>query len=151
MRTNAEIETLLTEIEGREQKATPKPWVRKTVSLGDGDVYFQIRGDNGYGRQRELLQTIVCAAKGKQNEQDLANIDFAISARTDIPALATLVRELMQQLDSLRRVGGTMANVMYNVKQRSPLVITEREREIIAALQQEWDLLSRSVPQEDKQ
>ena len=62
-----------------------------------------------------------------------------------------LVRELMQQLDSLRRVGGTMANVMYNVKQRSPLVITEREREIIAALQQEWDLLSRSVPQEDKQ
>jgi hypothetical protein len=108
MKTNAEIETLLTEIEGRQQR-----WFDGTTQ-----------------ERSELSRPLIIE---------------------DFPALVKLVRELMQQLDSLRRVGGTMANVMYNVKQRSPLVITEREREIIAALQQEWDLLSRSVPQEDKQ
>jgi hypothetical protein len=77
--------------------------------------------------------------------------DNALFAVARVPALVKLVREL-QQLDHRRYIGSRMANVMFNLKQRSPLVLTETERDIVVGLQKEWDLLSRTgVPQEDKQ
>ena len=91
--TNAEIETLLTEIEGREQKATPGPLrVREKLSGSENHKGFTIYSPKGY-----FVADVSPMNDENGDPTDGGhNAEFFANARTDIPALVKLVRELMQ-------------------------------------------------------
>jgi hypothetical protein len=51
---------------------------------------------------------------------------------------------LKARLESIRTIGSQMSNVMFNLKQGA-IKFADREREICAELQQEWDVATRAA------
>jgi len=92
----------LEEIETRAAKATPGPWELKWYGnprgWGSWEHFYFLRAR---GKTRWGLSCITLESKSPVPLEDL---DFVAHARTDVPLLCRLVRELLQVIDEVPEI-----------------------------------------------